>query len=98
MQTWEYNTVFIRLYEVKGWGFKKSSYEWTATAPDGEELKGMCAILDYYGSRGWELVSVTDEYRGGTTVSTQVEVYRAFFKRPVQPENASKLAEIPPEV
>jgi hypothetical protein len=80
MDTWEYLTVYIRL-ETKRTGKLKKTFEWAVELPDGERITGMADILDHYGHLGWELVNVIDEYRGGNTVSSQAEVYRAFFKR-----------------
>lgn len=84
MSSWEYITVYIRL-ETKRTSRLKKTFEWTAEVPNGDKLNGMAEILDHYGRQGWELVSVVDEYRGGNTVSSQVEVYRAFFKRSIDP-------------
>ncbi len=80
MDTWEYITVYIRLETKRNMKLKKS-YEWTAEVADGEKLTGMADILDHYGKLGWELVNVIDEYRSGNAVSSQAEIYRAFFKR-----------------
>lgn len=82
MDTWEYITVYIRL-ETRRSRLKKS-YEWTVDVSDELTLTGMAPALDYFGKQGWELVNVVDEYRAGNTTTSQVEVYRAFFKRKVE--------------
>lgn len=48
MTIWEHRTVTIG--RIDG--------EWRVSLGQGEAISGLQDVLDYYGSRGWELVSV----------------------------------------
>jgi hypothetical protein len=81
MAKWEYRTFRIK-YD------KKQHKNWVVEHGEKPPLVGLPAILETYGSLGWELVSLEAEdyeifpgfgkwYMGPT-------VYRATFKQPVQ--------------
>jgi hypothetical protein len=45
---WEHRTVTVSF----------EGGDWRVSFGDGDALTGLQAVLDYYGSRGWELVTV----------------------------------------
>jgi hypothetical protein len=60
--------------------------EWQVDYGSGDILKGLDRILDEYGSKGWELVSLLPQ--GWRTEAGQfgpfdINAYRAVFKRRV---------------
>ena len=79
MTRWEYLTFGIE-YD------RRQHKTWVVEQPDGEPLVGLNAILDAYGSSGWELVSLEAErhqvYVGFGKYSLEPASYRATFKRP----------------
>jgi hypothetical protein len=82
MAHWQYLTVEIH-YD------RKEHKNWVLQFTDAPPLVGIPAILDAYGSKGWELVGLEpDGYRaipgfGGWDLEPRI--YRATFKR--QAEN-----------
>jgi hypothetical protein len=80
MTRWEYSTFAIH-YQKK---LKNWAVEYTHKPP----LVGLQAILEAYGSEGWELVSLAPEcsqvYPGFGQWHMEPETWRATFKRPAQ--------------
>ena len=77
---WEYLTFTINYHKkLKNW-----VVEYTNKPP----LVGLPAILEVYGSEGWELVSLLPErseaYPGFGQWTIEPATYRATFKRPAQ--------------
>ena len=81
MGKWEHLTVGIR------YGNKKHK-NWVIKHAGEPPLVGLQAILETYGSRGWELVGLNLErfqaVAGFGTWHIEPQVYRAAFKRPVE--------------
>ncbi|MGI8423694.1 MAG: DUF4177 domain-containing protein [Chloroflexota bacterium] len=74
MDRWEHRTVLIQ----------RDAAGWVIQFADGHRLDGIDQILDEYGSKGWELVSlVTQTYAtsAGQFGPFEVAAYRAVFKR-----------------
>jgi hypothetical protein len=77
---WEYRTISIT-YD------RRTQKDWVAEHPDRPPLVGLEAVLEAYGSRGWELTSLNLERLqavagfGGWHVEPRA--YRATFRRPV---------------
>ena len=78
---WEYRTVRIK-YD------KKRHKDWVVKYAEKPPLVGLKAILEEYGSRGWELVCLNPDgfsaYPGFGTWHIEPRAYRATFKRPVE--------------
>jgi Domain of unknown function (DUF4177) len=78
MVQWEYSTFTIR--------YQKKLKNWAAEHTNKPPLVGLQAILEAYGSEGWELVSLLPErsqaYPGLGTYHIEPEAFRATFKRP----------------
>lgn len=86
MDKWEYNTPYVYLDEIKDARGKKYK-EWIHNLGEGKRIEGLYAFLDYYGSQGWELVTMVTEYSSGTGFQyggARTEGYRAVFKRKLQ--------------
>jgi hypothetical protein len=81
MGQWECLTVRIN-YD---W---KKHRNWVVEYAEKPPLVGLQAILEAYGSHGWELVSLNPEYfqafAGLGKWHIEPRVYRATFKRPVE--------------
>lgn len=81
MGKWEYRTYQIP-YD------RKKHKDWVVQFGDDPPVVGLQAILDLYGSHGWELVSLNLEswqaFPSFGRYDIEPEVYRATFKRPVQ--------------
>ena len=84
MARWEYRTVWIS-YD------KKQHKNWVVEYAEKPPLVGLNAILEEYGSRGWELVCLNPErfsaFPGFGTWHIEPQAYRATFKRPVEPQS-----------
>jgi hypothetical protein len=79
--TWEYCTVSIT-YD------RRKQKDWVAEYPERPPLVGFKAILEAYGSRGWELMSLNLErlqaVAGFGEWHIEPRAYRAVFRRPVE--------------
>jgi hypothetical protein len=81
MAQWQYMTFEIH-YD------RKEHKDWIVRLADRPPLIGLSAILEAYGSQGWELVGLEpDGYRaipgfGGWDLEPRI--YRATFKRPAE--------------
>jgi hypothetical protein len=79
--TWEYRTISIT-YD------RRKQKDWVAEYPERPPLVGFEAILEAYGSGGWELMSLNIERSwaaaglGGWHI--EPESYRATFRRPAE--------------
>jgi hypothetical protein len=74
MDRWEHRTVYVSRNE-RGWAVQFS---------DGQTLEGIDTILDTYGAKGWELVSLVAHSWSAPTGQAgpyEVTAYRAVFKR-----------------
>ena len=80
MGKWEYLTFSI--------SYDKKHKNWVVQYADKPPLVGLQAILEAYGSHGWELVNLGPEHLqaspGFGKWYVEPEVYRATFKRPVE--------------
>ena len=81
MDRWEHRTVLI-LHDSTSWHIQFA---------DGTRLDGIDQILDEYGSKGWELVTLapqTYSTSAGQFGPFEASSYRAVFKRrvPANPE------------
>ncbi|TET51289.1 MAG: hypothetical protein E3J64_07105 [Anaerolineales bacterium] len=80
MARWEYRTLSIG-YD------KKKQKNWVLERGDGGALIGLPAILEAYGSDGWELVSLdadrSEVFPGFGKWYMEPAAYRATFKRAV---------------
>ena len=81
MGKWEYITIRIN-YE------KKKHKDWVVEYASRSPVVGLQAILEAYGSEGWELVNLDPDhleaYPGFGKWYIEPAVYRATFKRPVE--------------
>jgi hypothetical protein len=81
MGQWEYRTIRIR-YD------RKEHKNWVVERTGKPPLVGLQAVLDAYGSRGWDLVSLGPErfqaYAGFAKWIIEPAAYRATFKRPAE--------------
>jgi hypothetical protein len=81
MVKWEYRTINIT-YD------RRAQKDWVAEYPGRPLLVGFKAILEAYGSRGWELMSLNLERLhavagfGGWHIEPRA--YRATFRRPAE--------------
>ena len=79
MPKWEYHTIRIR-YD------KKKHKNWVVEFAEKPPLVGLDAILNAYGSAGWELISLDPEHLtaipGFGKWFIEPGGYRATFKRP----------------
>ncbi len=80
MAGWEYLTFSI--------GYDKKKHKtWALEQRDGETIVGLDAILQAYGSEGWELVSLEADrfevFPGFGKYYMEPAAYRATFKRAV---------------
>ena len=79
MQKWEHRTIRIG-YD------KKKHKDWVLERAEGPPLVGLQAVLEAYGSAGWELVSLhPDELLAAPGFGkwyVDPGSYRATFKRP----------------
>ena len=76
MDRWEHRTVLIQRDE-SGWAIQYA---------DGTRLEGLDQILDEYGSKGWELVTLLPQAyltAAGQFGPFETSAYRAVFKRRV---------------
>ena len=77
MEEWEYCTINAR--------YDKRYKNWVAENAENAPLVGLPAILNEYGSRGWELVDLTAGYlqavAGFGKWHIEPASYRATFKR-----------------
>jgi hypothetical protein len=74
MDRWEHRTVYIS--RVGG--------EWQVDYGSGDVTKGLDHVLDEYGSKGWELVSLFPQAwrtESGQFGPFEATAYRAVFKR-----------------
>ena len=74
MERWEHRTVLIQRDE-SGWAIQFA---------DGSRLEGLDQILDEYGSKGWELVTLLPQSyvtTAGQFGPYDASAYRAVFKR-----------------
>ncbi|HET7771025.1 MAG TPA: DUF4177 domain-containing protein [Chloroflexota bacterium] len=74
MERWEHRTVLIQRDE-SGWAIQFA---------DGSRLQGLDQILDEYGSKGWELVTLQPQTyvtAAGQFGPFEAGSYRAVFKR-----------------
>ena len=81
MERWEHRTVYMS--RVAG--------EWQVDYGGGDVVKGLDQILDEYGSKGWELVTLfpqTWRTEAGQFGPYEVTAYRAVFKRRIPPPDA----------
>ena len=80
MGKWKYCTVSIN--------YDKKHKNWVVENPEKQPLVGLQAILEAYGSDGWELVSLNPEqfeaFPGFGKWYVEPAVYRATFKRPAE--------------
>jgi hypothetical protein len=78
MSGWEYRTTRVR-YD------HKQHKDWVLTYTDGPSLVGLPAILEAFGSRSWELVSLQPDgfeaYPEFGKWSLEPVAYRIIFKR-----------------
>jgi hypothetical protein len=78
---WEYRTISIT-YD------RRKQKDWVAEHPERLPLVGFQAILEAYGSRGWELMSLNLErlraVAGFGEWHIEPRSYRATFRRPVE--------------
>ena len=78
MAKWEYCTIRIN-YD------RKKLRDWLVERPQGPPLVGLQAILESYGSGGWELVNLSAErleaYPTFARWHLSTTSYRATFKR-----------------
>lgn len=77
VEKWEHRTVLIRRIEGV----------WAIEFADGARLEGIDQVLDEYGSKGWELVSLVSQTwtaAAGQYGPFDVSAYRAVFKRRAQ--------------
>jgi hypothetical protein len=84
MDTWEHRTVLIPRREGV----------WAVEFADGQTLEGIDRILDEYGGRGWELVSLVAQTwttGAGQFGPFDVSAYRAVFKRRLGAQAAQPL-------
>jgi uncharacterized protein DUF4177 len=75
---WEHRTVLV-VRDAAGWFIEFA---------DGSRLDGLDQVLDEYGSKGWELVTVvaqTYSTAAGQFGPFDVSAYRAVFKRRLTP-------------
>jgi hypothetical protein len=81
MARWEYRTMSIT-YD------RRKQKDWVAEHPERPPLVGFKAILEAYGSRGWELVSLNPDrlqaVAGLGAWHIEPRAYRATFRRPVE--------------
>ena len=81
MGKWEHRTISIH-YD------KKTHKNWVVKYAERPPLVGLQAILEAYGSDGWELVSLNPEhlqaFPGFGKYYIEPGVYRATFKRSVE--------------
>ena len=78
MERWEHRTVLI----------PRDAAGWFIEYADGTRLEGLDQILDEYGAKGWELVTLlpqTYHTAAGHYGPFDVTAYRAVFKRPLTP-------------
>ena len=78
MERWEHRTVLI----------PRDAAGWFIEFADGSRLDGLDQILDEYGSKGWELVTLlpqTHTTSAGQYGPFDVSAYRAVFKRRLAP-------------
>ncbi len=65
---------------------RRTAGVWSIQFADGQALEGIDQVLDEYGSRGWELVSLQPQSWGteaGQYGPYDVSAWRATFKRRV---------------
>ena len=76
---WKYLTVSIK--------YEKKHKDWVVEYAERPPLVGLQAILEAYGSDGWELVGLNPDqlqaFPGFGKWYVEPAVYRATFKRPV---------------
>jgi hypothetical protein len=87
MDKWEYLAPYFYLADDLKDSKGKKYKDWVCNLGDGKRIEGMYQILDYYGSSGWELVSLVTEWSRGTGTQdggAHTEAYRAIFKRKLQ--------------
>jgi hypothetical protein len=84
MEKWKHLTISIK-YDGK------KHKNWVVEHAEKPPLVGLQAILEAYGSRGWELVSLNPErfqaFPGFARWHIEPRVYRATFKRPVEDQS-----------
>lgn len=77
MGRWRYFTVTI--------SYDKKKKNWVVEVPEKQPLVGLQAVLEAYGSDGWELVGLSPEhfqaFPGFGKWYVEPAVYRATFKR-----------------
>ncbi len=77
--TWKYLTLSIHYDD-------KEQKDWILEYKNRPPVIGLQAILETYGDRGWELISLLPvqyhAYPGFGTWTIAPELYRATFKRP----------------
>jgi hypothetical protein len=78
---WEYRTIRITYDRRKG-------KDWVVEYREGPPVVGFQAILDAYGSRGWELISLNLESSRAVAGFGEWQIeprsYRATFRRRVE--------------
>ena len=80
MTAWEHRTVVVG----RGRNADSAPGDWQVDFGDGEVLVGLQTVLDYYGSRGWELVTLLPQTWAATSGQFgpwDITQYRAVFKR-----------------
>ena len=74
MERWEHRTVLIQR-DAGGWAIEFA---------DGSRLEGLDQVLDEYGAKGWELVTLIPQSyvtAAGQFGPFDASAYRAVFKR-----------------
>ena len=74
MDRWEHRTVLIQ----------RDSSGWAIQFADGTRLEGLDQVLDEYGTKGWELVTLIPQTyltSAGQFGPFEASAYRAVFKR-----------------
>lgn len=76
MEQWQYRILYCSTGEVKDEKGKKYR-DWAITYTNGDQIVGLENILNYEGSKGWDLVNAVHEPMYPNNG------YRLFFKRRV---------------
>lgn len=81
MQRWEYMHAAL--------SYEEEAKLWVLGKPDYRQTGSLSDLLNPFGSAGWELIALVPELYStdsvgsptGTILASQVEVFRALFKR-----------------